>query len=153
LLLNKWLLTNQILKNNFKISKGFFIFKDIVRSGWESKRRKSVNLWTIYEKLKKKDTIQQLILFLLRTNFPFRWGRLRSLTSPRFALPGAMGSDSPKVPLELNKGALPHMSQRSEGFLQNPNSMTELQRKNCIIQTFFSIWNACLKTNLILIYS
>ena len=26
----------------------------------------------------------------------------------------------PKVPLELNNGALLHMAQRSEGFLQNP---------------------------------
>jgi hypothetical protein len=38
-------------------------------------------------------------------------------TSPRLALPGAMGPDGPKVSLELNNGALPHMAQRSEGFL------------------------------------
>jgi len=31
-----------------------------------------------------------------------------------------MKPDGPKVPLELNNGALPHMAQRSEGFLQNP---------------------------------
>jgi hypothetical protein len=42
-------------------------------------------------------------------------------TSPRLALPGAMGPDGPKVSLELNNDALPHMAQRSEGFLQNPN--------------------------------
>jgi len=46
-------------------------------------------------------------------------------TSPRLALPGAMGPcpmgpDGPKVPLELNNGALPHIAQRSKGFLQNP---------------------------------
>jgi len=32
-----------------------------------------------------------------------------------------MGLDGPKVPLELNNGALLHIAQRSEGFLQNPN--------------------------------
>jgi len=34
--------------------------------------------------------------------------------------PCPMGPDGPKVPLELNYGALPHIAQRSEGFLQNP---------------------------------
>ena len=39
-------------------------------------------------------------------------------TSPRL---GAMGPDDLKVPLELNNDALPHITQKSEGFLQNPN--------------------------------
>jgi hypothetical protein len=48
------------------------------------------------------------------------------LTSPRLALGlpcrelWGLAPWGPKVPLELNNGALPHMAQRSEGFLQNP---------------------------------
>jgi hypothetical protein len=39
---------------------------------------------------------------------------MMSKTSPRLDLSGAMGPKGPKVPLELNNGALPHMAQRSD---------------------------------------
>jgi hypothetical protein len=53
-------------------------------------------------------------------------------TSPRLALPGAMGPDGPKVPLELYNGALPHMAQRSV-ILFRKISILLISEKNCFV--------------------